>query len=68
MTSNIAEERKKLKAREAKNAEDAKKPVHKVRNFFWERKKEEAKKNPIKKALNSIFRISRDRIWIILFH
>ena len=33
-----------------------------------ERKKEEAKKNPIKKALNSIFRISRDRIWIILFH
>ena len=27
-----------------------------------ERKKEEAKKNPIKKALNYIFRISRDRI------
>ena len=27
-----------------------------------ERKKEEAKKNPIKKTLNSIFRISRDRI------
>ena len=35
MASNIAEERKKLKAREAKNAEDAKKPVHKVRNFFF---------------------------------
>ena len=35
MASNIAEERKKLRAREAKNAEDAKKPVHKVRNIFF---------------------------------
>ena len=34
MASNIAEERKKLRTREEKNAEDAEKPVHKVRNFF----------------------------------
>ncbi len=35
MASAIAEERKRMKARDAKNAEDAKKPTHKVRNFFF---------------------------------
>lgn len=35
MASQIAEERRKMKARDAKNAEDAKKPVNKVRNFFF---------------------------------